>query len=711
MFKNLFGKYRFLVISITLFLIFDLGVLVLNFYTSGKIAQQAELINLAGRQRTLTQQLSKATLYIKAQKLQQWVYQSGLDELRNHYSVFKRTLDAFHNGGLTPSTETGELILVNAVIDKESVAILREANILWAGFDKVLEPLMTDILITDDEIKPASEFIAANNLILFDQMNRLTERFAQQSEQQTNFLRMVQVGGISLATINFFVILFHFLGQLKGRDRQLKIKQNESDQILSTIDEGVFLIDQTLTIGGQHSRYLETLFCSKKISGQRLARFFAYYFSEKTTKTAIDFIKLYYASHVNPDLIDDLNPLKRVSATIPLSSGEVIHKYLNFSFAKIQNNTGGTSVLVTVKDITDTVLLEKQAEHNEGQIERQLMLFSEILPIDPLQLDAFLNDGLQTFEQLNSALKNKKQITDNFEKLLIQILRGAHTLKGNASALNFNWFAEQLHSFETEVETIKKAGETKTIRGRDLLPITVRLKKLYESIETICELRSRLMAYGIEHRTSSHYAKEADISTPTGPSENQRWFDLKSMADDFAKHKGVKLALNLRGFDDALDSNIDNALYPVAVQLVRNSIAHGIENIDARKRLKKPDAGQIVISISSDAAGNYRFLYEDDGRGFDYVAIRKRLLAGGFDADKIDSLSKADLVRRTFSDRFSTSQTVSISSGRGVGLPIVGEKLKTIGASMKIRSVEKEFTQFIVDFSTNSSQSILKKAV
>lgn len=711
MFRNLFGKYRFLVVSIAFFLIFDLGVLVLNFYTSGKIAQQAELINLAGRQRTLTQQLSKATLYIKAQKLQKWVYQSGLDELRNHYSTFESTLNAFQYGGLTPSTETGELIMVNAVIDKEAVSILREASALWAEFDKVIEPLMTDMLVTDDEIKPASEFIAANNLALFEQMNRLTEHFAQESEQQTNFLRMVQLGGISLATINFFVILFHFLNQLRGRERQLKIKQNESDQILSTIGEGVFLVDQTLTIGGQHSRYLETLFCSKKISGQRLSRFFNRYFSEKTTKTAIDFVKLYYASHVNSDLIEDLNPLNRVSATIPLASGEVAQKYLNFSFAQIQNTEGGKSVLVTVKDITDSVLLEEQTEKNEGQVERQLMLFSEILPIDPLQLDAFMKEGLQTLDHLNSVLKEKKQVTDNYDKLLTHVLRGAHTLKGNASALKFDWFAEQLHAFETEVETIKKSGERKIIRGRDLLPITVQLKKLYESIETICDLRSRLMAYGIEHRASSNLLKEESVPTLIETVENQRWFGLTSMLDDVAKQEGVKVALNLRGFHETLDPKVDSVLYPVAVQLVRNSIAHGIENYEARKRLKKPDVGQIVISISSDADGNYRFVYEDDGQGFDYEAIRKRLLADGFDEGKLNNLSKADLVNRTFADQFSTSQNVSISSGRGLGLAIVWEKLRTIDANMKIRSVEKEFTQFIVDFNISSNQSVFSQAV
>lgn len=72
--RKLFGKYRVLVISIGLFLVFDLGVLVLNFYMFGKISEQIEKINISGRQRTLSQKMSKATLYIKAQKLQKRVY-------------------------------------------------------------------------------------------------------------------------------------------------------------------------------------------------------------------------------------------------------------------------------------------------------------------------------------------------------------------------------------------------------------------------------------------------------------------------------------------------------------------------------------------------------------------------------------------------------------------------------------------------------------
>lgn len=293
MLRHLFGKYRFLVFSIALFLIFDLGVLVLNFYTSGKLAQQAELINLAGQQRTLTQQMSKSTLYIKAQKLQFWVYQSGFDELREHYSRFGNNLEVLNNGGLIESSETGLPVLMEAVVSPEGRQILQDASVLWDDFDQVLAPLLVDVLITDDEIEPASVFIAANNMKLYKLMDQLTNHFKVSTERQATFLRRAQVVGITLATINFFVILFHFLRQLNGLDRRIHIKQHESDQIFSTINEGVFLLNEDLRMEGQHSKQLAKIFATKKVSGRRLKLFLNDYFPKSTVITAMDFINLW----------------------------------------------------------------------------------------------------------------------------------------------------------------------------------------------------------------------------------------------------------------------------------------------------------------------------------------------------------------------------------------------------------------------------------
>ena len=187
------GKYRFLVVSIALFIIFDLGVLALNFYTSGKIAEQTARINLAGNQRTLTQQMSKATLYIEAQKLKLWVYQSGVEELRDYYTDFDTTLELFDQGGITISADTNKAVSIEKVYDQKAREILDESVALWHDFQQVMAPMLVDTLITDEEILPASEFIATNNLKMLSLMDQLTDRFTELSERQTNFLRMAQV--------------------------------------------------------------------------------------------------------------------------------------------------------------------------------------------------------------------------------------------------------------------------------------------------------------------------------------------------------------------------------------------------------------------------------------------------------------------------------------------------------------------------------------
>ena len=176
------GKYRFLIVSIALFIIFDLGVLGLNFYTSGKIAEQTARINLAGHQRTLTQQMSKATLYIEAQKLKSWVYQSGVEELRSYYSAFDNTLELFDQGGVTTSADTGEKVRIEKVYDLQARAILDESVALWRDFQQVMAPMLIDTLITDEEILPASEFIATHNLRMLSFMDQLTDRFTELSE-------------------------------------------------------------------------------------------------------------------------------------------------------------------------------------------------------------------------------------------------------------------------------------------------------------------------------------------------------------------------------------------------------------------------------------------------------------------------------------------------------------------------------------------------
>lgn len=694
----MFGKYRFLVVSIALFLVFDLGVLVLNFYTSGKIAEQAELINLAGRQRTLTQQMSKATLYIKAQKLQLWVYQSGLDELRGHYTTFADTLRVFNEGGAIESTGDGQPIKIKAVVSPQGLQILERANLLWREFESALAPLMVDTLVTDEEIGPASAFIASNNAAMFTLMDDLTEYFKASAERQTVFLRRAQVVGISLATVNFFIILFHFLKQLRGRDLKIKIKQHESDQILNTIGEGVFLLDQNLAMSGQYSRQLEAIFSTRRVAGQRFERFLSQYFANKTVDLAMDFVSLYFRQHIDPTLIEDVNPLKKIEATITADDGETVQKYLDFSFAPLSQSQDDSTILVTVKDVTAQILLDAQDEQVADELEQKMSLLTQILPIPYQELDYFIQECTQGYERVNALLKDTRHITDNFEDTLNRIAREIHRLKGSAAALNLNWIAEQHHVFEDNIEALRERGNVKKLSGRHLLPLTIKLKSGYESLELVSQLRDRLGSYSSVSDVNENQRTPARFDQKKSGID-KTWCSLYNHANSLAHDQGLSLDVELRGFESPLESPLTAKLHPIAIQLLRNSIAHGIEDSDARRRLKKPNRGQLSITLSHDEGGNYRFTFQDDGRGFDYAAIRGELVTKNIlTTEEAKQANKGDLVRHAFMDNVSTQLNTDQISGRGAGLPLVWQLVQSIDGRLKVRSVEREFTQFIIEF-------------
>ncbi|MGH8806101.1 MAG: type IV pili methyl-accepting chemotaxis transducer N-terminal domain-containing protein, partial [Polaromonas sp.] len=77
-----FGKYREIIVAVALFLLFDLGVLVLNFYTSFKIAEDALGVNLSGRQRMLSQRTAKALLSVEAARVKGAAADKELEELK-----------------------------------------------------------------------------------------------------------------------------------------------------------------------------------------------------------------------------------------------------------------------------------------------------------------------------------------------------------------------------------------------------------------------------------------------------------------------------------------------------------------------------------------------------------------------------------------------------------------------------------------------------
>jgi two-component system chemotaxis sensor kinase CheA len=155
---------------------------------------------------------------------------------------------------------------------------------------------------------------------------------------------------------------------------------------------------------------------------------------------------------------------------------------------------------------------------------------------------------------------------------------------------------------------------------------------------------------------------------------------------DISRRLGKEVNLALEGEDTEADKNIIEALADPLIHIVRNSLDHGIETPDERVRAGKPAAGTLTIRAAQEAD---RVVIEihDDGRGIDPVRVRAKACERGLlSLEAAERLSDAEAVNLVFAAGFSTAETVSDLSGRGVGMDVVRAAVEKVHGSVTLNS-------------------------
>ena len=129
----------------------------------------------------------------------------------------------------------------------------------------------------------------------------------------------------------------------------------------------------------------------------------------------------------------------------------------------------------------------------------------------------------------------------------------------------------------------------------------------------------------------------------------------------------------------------------MSIQLIRNSIIHGIEEADDRQFLGKPENGTIKIDVKKLDKGHLQFTYEDDGAGIDVdtiveKAIRKNIISQEL-AGTMSDLEKAQLI---FKDGFSTADEIDNNAGRGQGMSVIKTIVKKHNGNCKLENVKNK---------------------
>ena len=452
MWRSLFGKYKEIVAAIAVFLVLDAGVLLLNFYTSYQIADDARAMHLANRQSMLVQRIFYSVELIHDDLSTGRDIEENQQKLSISYKQFDEVLDAFiYGGSLIGKGQRQDALLSDDSYQALSDQYLTVVEALWQPYRNLVGDLVyadySETLERDRLIEKslgAMDYSREKGDELLAAVTEFAVAVESKAHQKTINLRIVQGVAIILAVINFFIILFHFLKRLSTSDKKAKRSQDEMSEIMRTVRDGLFLLTPQYEIGSQYSASMQYLFRQESFSNVGFFDLLSPLVSNSDLLVAKDYVDSLFNPRVKSSLMDELNPLQEVRLNLTNKYGSSDH-FFEFTFSRVFEKEKIIHLMVSVKDITENVELRSKLAVSNSKMNQEAESILSLINVDPQLLADFIQLLDEGVKSINEELEKRVYSTSSFATKLDKINRIAHALKGEASMLNLTMVEKNLH--------------------------------------------------------------------------------------------------------------------------------------------------------------------------------------------------------------------------------------------------------------------------
>ncbi len=164
------------------------------------------------------------------------------------------------------------------------------------------------------------------------------------------------------------------------------------------------------------------------------------------------------------------------------------------------------------------------------------------------------------------------------------------------------------------------------------------------------------------------------------------WAKFPRVVRDLSRLCGKDVRLEMVGEDTELDRTIIEAIKDPMTHIVRNSVDHGIEAPDDRKKRGKPQQGRLTLRAYHEG-GKVNIEIFDDGKGLDVKQIREKALEKEVvTPGQLARMTEREAMQLIFAPGFSTAAAVTQVSGRGVGMDVVKTNIERIGGTIDLSS-------------------------
>jgi len=445
--------------------------------------------------------------------------------------------------------------------------------------------------------------------------------------------------------------------------------------ILKSIKEGIFSFSQDFVINKDYSEYLETIVDNKEIENKNI---FEILFKEGVFNVAeIDQLKTVLGMIVGEkELNYELNA-HLLPREITFNA-----KIIEVQWQPISFNEEGTidHILVVLHDVTQNRLFKKEQE----QVNQEMKI---LLQIASARIERFL----EFYGVHNQLLLRGRKLLERTDitpaEVVSDLFRNMHTIKGNSRMYRFDLIVDAAHKAESKYSQIR-SGEVQYM----VADLDADIIKVGEALE-------------FYHHVYTKYLHQDTASNALSNQNLGSWISdigLQVVESTIIEGKR-KPQVNVTGeLSILMTVGVKEMVSTVFVQLVRNSLDHGIEFAAVRKIKNKPEQGRIDIRIQK-VDQLLIIEYQDDGAGLDIPQLRTKGEKNGYLKPGATDDEVAAII---YKPGITTAKQLTDLSGRGVGMDAVKHFLEVHKGNIEIvftgPMVEQHRTfKFIIDFPTD----------
>jgi len=526
--------------------------------------------------------------------------------------------------------------------------------------------------------------------------SNVSSSISRRLDKKLKLSTYLQVAAAIIAVLIYLLAIVPLIGRL-STDQETDVQAvDETKGIMSTVSEGLFLLDHEYQIGLEQSASLKEIFKLERDLEGDFFDFIEQYAAPNIVQTTREFLGLLYGDRVKEKLIKDLNPLNEVEINLVRKDGRYESRYLDFSFSRVMEGDTLKQLLVSVTDETRRVLLERELVETKEEQEAQMELLFRILHVERSQLLAFFATAEKGLLNVNTVLEARGHGDGEIRSKVSDISRTIHQLKGDAAALGLHNFEFIAHALEEELVAVKSIPQP--VSGKALLPALTKLKDLFLDLEQMQALSDKL-GQGV---TKDMFASDVvpssnDGQDDTAPTEstNSLATTLHNLSDTVSKRNGKRAHISTYGLNlSDLPETLQESFPSIAVQLVRNSIVHGALTPELRVSSGKSDFINISVSLN-ETEDSYMLIVRDDGEGFDNQGILDRAIElDMLSSDQVSSVNLEHAFKLAFMPGFSKLSDANLDGGRGVGLDVVHTMVKEFNGVISVQHKPGLFCQF-----------------